>query len=279
MEHWLDKVPFALTDITPEEKLHFIFLLNALSFSYWGEPKWMVKCNGVEFDGAYGLMACFGRAISAGLPILDFQFCAQMSFEEFADILRGNIEIPLLRERWNILSEVMVSKYEGKVGRFLETSRGDAICLITSIIADFPSFIDSSQYKGETVVFSKRAQLMVADIDQMFRDSAYGNLKNADKLTACADYKLPQILRKVGILVYDKILQEKIDAKIEISAGSEEEVEIRANTIWAVELIKEEIRKHGGSITSNQINDYLWIQTQQKNPDDKPYHRTRTTAY
>ncbi len=74
-------------------------------------------------------------------------------------------------------------------------------------------------------------------------------------------------------------MQEKIDAKIEISAGSEEEVEIRANTIWAVELIKEEIRKHGGSITSNQINDYLWIQTQQKNPDDKPYHRTRTTAY
>jgi len=30
---------------------------------------------------------------------------------------------------------------------------------------------------------------------------------------------------------------------------------------------------------SSEINDHLWLATQEKFPDDKPYHRTRTTAY
>ena len=55
---------------------------------------------------------------------------------------------------------------------------------------------------------------------------------------------------------------------------SEEEVEIRANTIWANELIKKELKKKIPNINSIHVNDHLWLLGQ-----CKPYHLTRTTAY
>lgn len=100
-----------------------------------------------------------------------------------------------------------------------------------------------------------------------------------NQITACADYKLPQILRKLEILEYAPILVEKIDNEIEIKKGSPEETEIRANAIWAVEFIKEEVKKRNPQIMSFQINDDLWLATQEKFDGDKPCHRTRTTAY
>jgi hypothetical protein len=146
-------------------------------------------------------------------------------------------------------------------------------------VQNFPSFQDISQYKGREIYFYKRAQLLVADIYQIFDGQSFGALTNVDKITACADYKLPQILRKLGILEYTTALAEKIDSKTEIPSNSAEETEIRANTIWAVEFIKEEVKKHSPKIMSFEVNDHLWLATQEKFDGDKPYHRTRTTAY
>ena len=39
----------------------------------------------------------------------------------------------------------------------------------------------------------------------------YGALTGMDQFTACADYKLPQALRKLGIISYAHELEEKID--------------------------------------------------------------------
>ena len=59
------------------------------------------------------------------------------------------------------------------------------------------------------------------------------------KLTMFADYRVPQILRSVGVLEYSTELSEKIDNYVEIIHGSLEEVELRACTIIAVEKLKE----------------------------------------
>ncbi len=147
------------------------------------------------------------------------------------------------------------------------------------ILRHFPSFNDFSPYKGKTIYFQKRAQLLVADIYQMFQGKGYGNMKKLNKITACADYKLPMVLRNVGILEYSKELENKIDKKEEILKDSEEEVEIRANTIWANEFIKEELKKKIKKIDSIHVNDHLWLLGQIKYPKNKPYHLTRTTSY
>lgn len=280
--HWLAVAPFDFSRLTNEEKLHFLLLFNALSFSYWGDPKWTMEYAGRSLDGAWGMIAALGRGIDEGVPLLDFAFCSTMPREAFAHLLRGSVRIPLLDERWKILHEVgsvVTSAYDGKVANLVESASGDAQALLEIILRDLPSFRDSSLYRGQEIFFEKRAQLLVGDIFQMFGGQNFGALRRVDEITACADYKLPMILRSLGIFEYTPDLAERIDQKVEIAHDSEEEVELRALTIYAVDLIKEEVRKRHPDILSMEINDYLWLATQEKIAGEKPYHRTRTTAY
>lgn len=282
VKHWLSAAPFDFSHFKAEEKLNFLFIFNALSFSYWGEPKWIVDYKNKKYDGAWGLIVALERAIKNKAPILSFDYCAKIDKEDFSKILKGNVEIPLLIERWQVLNEigqVVVNKFAGKLSNLIDQAEKDAQKLIELIIANFPSFQDTAVYKKKEIYFQKRVQLFVADIYQIFNGQKFGDLRNIDQLTACADYKLPQILRKFRILEYTPKLAEKIDQQEEIKHNSTAEIEIRANTIWAVEMIKNEVKKRQPKIMSIEINDHLWLATQEKFPDDKPYHRTRTTAY
>lgn len=280
--HWLSAAPFQFSHLTPEQQLHFLFVFNALSFSYWGEPKWTVEVEGQPWDGAWGMIMSLGRAVNEELPILDFTHYAQIPKEHFAHVLRGNVEIPLLEDRFSIFQElgrVMTERFNGQASLLVAEAQGSVPKMVELIIQHFPSFQDTTTYQQQEVFFYKRAQLLTSDIVQWFQGKFFGALTGLDQLTACADYKLPQILRKQGILEYASSLATTVDSKTEIPAGSPEEVEIRAHTIWAVELITEEVRKRAPGVYPVEVADHLWQASQLKSPDDKPYHRTRTTAY
>jgi len=283
LKHWLDDVPLEFSTLDDKEKLNFLFLLNSLSFSYWGGPKWSVEYKGQKYDGVRGMIAALGKAKDAGIINLDSADYSSIGEDELKEIFAGNVEIPMFQERLKILREnsnILKEKFGGRVENVIEKANGDALKLLEIITDNFPSFRDTSKYKGREILFYKRAQLLVHDIYQVFGGKSFGKLENIGKLTACADYKVPQILRKVGVLFFGKDLQKKIDDGIEISHDSAEEVEIRASTIWAVELIKKEINKDSKQpATSMQINDMLWLSTQEKFSFDRPYHLTRTTDY
>lgn len=282
INHWLNEAPFDFNKLNENQKLNFLLVFNAISFSYWGEPKWTVNYNGEKFDGAWGMIASIGRAVENKKPILNPHYLKDISEKDFSEILIGNVKIPLFSERLRILREIgsiLVRDFNGEFNNLVKESRGDATKLLKLILKHFPSFNDSSPYKGKTIYFQKRAQLLVADIYQMFQGKEYGKMKNLDKITACADYKLPMVLRNMKILKYSKELEKKIDNKVEILKDSEEEVEIRANTIWANELIKKELKKKIKKIDSIHVNDHLWLLGQIKSPENKPYHLARTTAY
>ena len=282
LPHWLSASPISYAHLSDDDKLNLLLVFNSISFCYWGEPKWTVEYKGEKYDGSWAMVAIILRAINEGKPILDAKYRAVLSKEEYQKIMRGNVEIPLLEERWNIMrniATVLVEKYNGDFGKLILGANGDAEKLLESIIAEFNSFEDSALYEGKRIYFYKRAQLLVEDIYQTFGGERYGKLINLDGFTACPDYKLPQSLRKLGIISYTKELSYKIDNLIQITKGSPEEIEIRANTIWAVEIIKEELKKLGREVPSAGINDHLWLMGQTKNPDDKPYHRTLTTTY
>lgn len=116
-------------------------------------------------------------------------------------------------------------------------------------------------------------------ISDLLVGSGKGELQNLEKLTAFADYKIPQILRRLGILEYSQELSAKIDNFELIEPGSKEEIEIRANTIWAIELLKQELKKKYEFVTSSHVDSMLWLMSQTKTSDENPYHRTLTTAY
>jgi hypothetical protein len=100
-----------------------------------------------------------------------------------------------------------------------------------------------------------------------------------DELTAFADYKLPQVLRHLGIFGYAENLAQKVDQEVNLEPSSPEEVEIRANTIWAVELIRRELVRLGKRFRAFEIDWILWNLGQRAEFRKKPYHRTLTIYY
>jgi len=283
IKHWWKVAPFNLSKLSEKEKLMFLFVFNSLSFSYWGYPKWTIKHKGERITTAsFGMIASLGKALEEGIPILNPLFLSRITKKELKNILKANVEIPLINERLKILREIgkiLIRKFEGDITNIIKESEKDAMKLLDLLVKNFPFLNDTQTYKAKKIYFYKRAQLFISDIYQSFDEKSYGELKNISNLTACADYKLPQILRKLGILSYSKNLAEKIDNKREIKEGLEEEIEIRANTIWAVEKMKNILKKRIPKIQSIYINDYLWTEATKIPYSDKPYHLTRTTSY
>lgn len=282
VSHWLRNTPLSFDHLSEQEKLNFLLVFNAISFCYWGEPKWTIEYKGEKYDGAWGMIVALLRANENGIPILDASYRVSMSEDDFSRILAGNATIPLFDDRLHITREVasqLISGYGGSFVEFLKAADGDAMKLLDLIVKTFRSFNDTAIYYNQWIYFYKRAQLLVSDIYHVFEGKGYGDLSNIDRFTACADYKLPQSLRSLGIIWYTKSLEEKVDHKIELIHGEQEEVDIRTSTIWAVELIRQELVKLDKPASTMEINDHLWLMGQDKSLDKKPYHRTVTTAY
>ncbi len=71
--HWLNVAPFNFLHFSDDDKLHFLFIFNALSFSYWGEPKWTIEYKDKKHDGAWGMILALGRGIEEGAALTNFE--------------------------------------------------------------------------------------------------------------------------------------------------------------------------------------------------------------
>lgn len=101
-------------------------------------------------------------------------------------------------------------------------------------------------YKGRQVFLYKRAQIFVADLWGAFNGQGYGEFKDISSLTIMADYIVPAVLQQLGILKFSPKLASTIEASGEICPGTEEEVELRACSIHAVEKMRELISVKSG---------------------------------
>lgn len=269
---------------TEEEQIALGFVYNSINFCYWGEPKWTVKINGNFYDGGSGMLRAIKNAIEDDFNLLDPKYLESLPENDLAKILEGNIKIPLFKERLNLLRELgknLLRKYNGTFKNIVEKANGNAVKIVELLVEDFPKiFNDIANYQSQEVKFYKRAQLVPA---HLFNLSRFGlisiPLSGYNEITAFADYKVPQLLRKFRILEYTDELANKVDNKIEIPAGSDEEIEIRANTIWAIELATKILREKFPQVNAAKVDGMLWFKGQVKSLDDKPYHRTKTIWY
>jgi hypothetical protein len=143
----------------------------------------------------------------------------------------------------------------------------------------FPSFNDVTTFQGSEVRFYKRAQILIADLSGAFGGQGLGGFDDLETLTAFADYKVPQVLRRFGVIDYDETLTAKIDRRELLAPGSVEEIEIRAATIWGCELIRRALAARGTHLRAFEIDWALWFAGQSLPPDERPYHRTLTVFY
>ena len=172
----------------------------------------------------------------------------------------------------------MLEKYDGQFIHAIEQADSNAVELTLLLARDFSSFNDVVLYRNRLVRFYKRAQICVADLYGAFGGKSWGAFTDMDQLTIFADYKLPQVLRHYGVLEYHPSLAQRIDAQELLEAGSEEEVELRAATVWACELLRQELARHDHPITPAEIDMRLWLLGQSA-IGMRPYHRTRTMFY
>ena len=171
----------------------------------------------------------------------------------------------------------------GEAWELVKSCQRSAVSLVNTITSLFPGFRDCSIYKGSHVWFLKRAQILVADLWGALKEEEEGrcDFYDINRLTMFADYRVPQLLREEGIMVYDPSLARRVDEREEIQFGSEEESEIRGGTIQAVELLKHSINKRliGLDLSSVQIDWLLWQKGEERKDLIKPHHRTLTTFY
>jgi Queuosine salvage protein len=271
-----------------EPTANWMLLTDALNFCFWGEPgqpRWTVEWRGKTWDGYYALAAALTRAMEEGVPLTNAGYLAELTDSQLAEVLRpapGYPEIPLFAERLANAREVgrvLDERYGGQMARVIAAADSDAVALALLLARDFSSFADVADWNGQPVPFLKRAQICVADLHTTFDGAGLGALQHMERLTAFADYKLPQMLRREGVLVYAPELAELVVSYTEIPAGADAEVEIRAATIWAVELLRQGLARAGISQTASAIDYRIWLESQATPPDDVPYHRTRTIYY
>lgn len=272
LKHWLQNNPFGLLDLNVDDIINFLVIFDSIDCSFWGNPKWMVETKEGKIDGAFALMYCLLN-LRKQKGHLNFE---QISFEEFSEALKGNIDIPLLNERYVVLkniSEIINQRMDGNFYNYIKNVTSD-IELFNIIINNFPSFEDTRNYNGKTIYFYKLAQLLVSDILHI-REIKEKKCVDYSHLVGCADYKIPQVLRNLNIIQYNSDLANIVDNKKEIKENSMYEIEIRASMIVAIDLIKKEI----GNVASININDAIWSLGQNKELVQKPYHLTRTMSY
>lgn len=273
MEHWLASSPFGLLDLPVETIINFLLVYEAVDFSFWGNPKWSIDTDSGILDGSIALLYALLKYVKE-TNSTDF---SDIKEEEFKNILKGNVEIPLLKERLDIIREVSKTvneKMNGDFYKFIQSITTDSE-LFDIILNYFANFKDERTYDNQIIYFYKLAQLLTSDILHI-REIKQHIKVDYSHLIGCADYKIPQILRGMGILVYDDELSKLVDSQIELPLNSEYEVEIRANMLTVINIIN---KKLNGKFNSIDINDYLFMQKKDKSLTVKPYHLTRSTNY
>ena len=260
----------------------FILVLDTLNYCFWPEPRWLFDYEGESLDGYWALASSLKTAILAGRPILNGGYLSEIASDDLVEILGGRRRLALMEQRAAGLRELgrlALHRHDGDLAAIVESAGGDAIRLVEIVRDCLPSYRDCVVYGVETVWLLKRAQILAADLYGALAGEGLGNLTRIDSLTTFADYKIPQILRHFGIMLYSQDLTRMVDGRVPLPAGSPQEAEIRAATVWSVELLRAELLNLGVERSAVQLDWLLWEDSQTINHQAPPYHRTLTVYY
>ena len=272
LKNWLLYNPYNLLDLDIETLVNFLLVFESIDYSFWGQPKWTIETEDGLKDGSDALLYDMLK-YAKKLGNATFN---DVSFNEFRNILKGNIEIPFLEERYKTISEIneiVNKKMSGNFYKYIKNITSDTE-LFNLIINNFESFKDERIYDGKVIYFYKLAQLLTSDILHL-REEIEKITVDYSNLIGCADYKIPQVLRALGITKYDKELSYMVDNKKEIEISSKYEVEIRASQIFVLGYIKNRLN----SFKSVDINDFLFNYSKKLKNIVKPYHLCRNKNY
>uniref|UniRef100_A0A383VZK3 Queuosine 5'-phosphate N-glycosylase/hydrolase n=1 Tax=Tetradesmus obliquus TaxID=3088 RepID=A0A383VZK3_TETOB len=336
--HFCDRGPLTV---------QYLLVVDALNFCFWpdGELEYEHLAGGIK------------ASVLKDPSCISAARLAEINGPGVQQLLGWHRELPEQEERARLLREVgagLLQHFKGQAAELVAAAGQSAVALVQLLTAHFPGFRDHSIYKGRQVFFYKRAQIFVGDVYGAFGGSGLGCFDDIDQLTMFADYRVPVVLRLMGLLQYSTDLQQQVgiavcqtiigferswpccwplvpvvlrlmellkystdlqqqvEAKQEVASGSEAEVELRAASIVAVELLKDaanaqlQQRQQQGEqqqqqqqqqqqrdaaskeqqpaegapqLLSIQLDWWLWSEGERMRTQHPPHHRTRTIYY
>jgi hypothetical protein len=244
----------------------FVLVASCLNFAFTDfstRERWGLVLDGRLYADADGLHAALWRA---GPEILHGEWLSRVSVEQLGAILPG---LQLLEERAAILrecGEALVARWDGRFAHVV-AAVSDVDSYLRLLTDEFPRFRD--------VPFWKLAQLSawILHVEGAVR------WPDLDRLTAFADYIVPAALRALGVTRYSDELARTVDSWTPIEAGSRWEVEIRAATVWACQLLVQAVnerRPPDAQVVAAQIDARLWLPF---HAGHTRHHLTRTIYY
>ena len=254
----------------------YIFVLDCLNFCFW-------QTKDLEYD-------YLATALKKVYMNCEKNFDAKNLAEMTEDTLQSwfpDFKLPLLSERVNRLRElgnVLSNHYRGLACNVVFSANHCAPTLVQILIEKIPGFRDAyvNPSTGQYIHFYKRAQILVGDLWAAYERPSRGHkyyLANMSDLTTFADYRVPQILRSMGVLRYAAELARDIDNHQMIPCGSIPEIEIRASTVVAVEMLHKVLVSKGHSLLAIELDWLLWQKGESTKEKMKPHHRTLTIFY
>jgi hypothetical protein len=282
-------LPFGIGAGDVNEAIDFILTTACIDTAFTdftSHIKFEAEYGGRYWSDSDALFACMKRAIDKGIPILDGEFLAAVTRTEMETAFAGNIELPMLDEKMQILHQVgpvLAQRYSGRFHNFVAScspklyDNGNG--LVDRLVSEFPRFRDVSLYDGHSIKFYKLPQLAIWFLYTSLRKTGKFRLDDLEKMSAFADYIVPVALRVLGITSYSSELENAVNSYTMIPHDSPWEVEIRSHCIYASALLAEEInrlRPPDRQIIVPQIDGRLWTHY---HTTWWPHHLTKTIMY
>lgn len=250
---------------TDEEILaQYFFVGNAINFKFWYD----IYNNRFKYKNYTG-SASMWAVLRDNPQYLDAKYLEKFTIEEEPNIL----SMPMAFEREKALrevGEVLTRMYGGKIITLCNNCNWDALAIIKEITQNFPMWND--EYKS--VAFHKRTKLFVAMLHGRLAEKS--RLSNVEKFSCLADYQMPKVLEHFGVLQYPAYIKEAISRQFIFSSGSNEEFQIRVQTLAAVKMICDYLSSKKINVCPLELDYYIWSMS---HLIDEPHHLTVTTAY
>lgn len=272
--HWSNELNL---DLSEKEWILLAFIIESMNFCFWKKPKWKIEYNNEIMSGSNALFYSVIREVEINKSFLNIAYLHSISKGQFIKIFNSvEGEIPIFEERYNNFKEVVNYIYDNeKFYDDLFSIKSDRE-LLKYITDNFSSFDDKSIYKNKTIHFNKRATLLTNDLFYLSK-TINNNLGNVNNLSGCADYGIPRTFRDYNILIYNDELSSMIDNEKEILHDSEMEIEIRANMLYIIEIIKEVLEQKGIIVNSVELDNLIWWMGKKNKKSNS--HHTVTIFY
>ena len=276
-------------DKRPEDIIRKTMLINTLNFAFTdfeSQIKYALNVGDNTFSDTDAMVYQIDQAVEVGIDFYDGHYLRDITETTFKSIFRANIEMPMSKEKTDVLNQVgqiLVEEYKGDWLNFVKSGpkklyqNGEG--LIERLVSQFERFRDTSIYLGEKVHFLKLAQLAFWGIHRELGKYDDFYIEDMENMTAFADYIVPVALEKMKIITYSEKLKNKIEQGVLIESDSIEEIEIRAATLFVTAQLTEAINKlrlDDEKIIIPQLDFKLWTDF---HANKSPHHLTKTIMY